>query len=124
MSKLMMVSLSSLVVACMSSAPKTSSQPVASPKGTGSPGSSLAYDRSLPSVDRLGKRIDLLGLDPKINLRLCTDRDGRVASVNVEHSSELGTFDAAVLRDVGSWQFEPTAAPECRKLTVRYSPQA
>jgi TonB family protein len=111
MSKLMMVSLSSLLVACVSSgAPKTSTQPV-------------AYDRSLPSVDRLGKRIDLLGADPKINLRLCTDRDGRVASVNIENSSELGTFDQAVLHDVANWQFEPTTAPECRKLTVRYNPQ-
>jgi len=28
-----------------------------------------------------------------------------------------------VLHDVANWQFEPTTAPECRKLTVRYNPQ-
>ena len=116
MSKLMMVSLSSVLGACVASgAPAT--HPVA-------PVAPIAYDRSLPSVDRLGKRTELLGLEPKISLRLCTDRDGRVASVTIEHSSEPGTFDRAVLNDVAKWQFAPTAAPECRKLVVRYNPQA
>src|SRR4051812_3551144 len=108
MSKLMLVSFSSVLVACMSSAvpPQT------------------AYTHSLPSVDRLGKRTAPLGLEPKIYLRLCTDTVGKVASVEIEHSSELGTFDQAVLTDVAQWQFEPQAAPSCRKIVVRYNPQA
>ena len=104
----MIVCLSSVLVACVSATPV---QPV-------------AYNHSLPSVDRLGKRTELLGLEPKIYLRLCTDRDGKVASVEIEHSSELGTFDQAVRNDVADWQFEPTAAPSCRKVVVRYNPQA
>ena len=111
MSKLLLVSLSSVLVACVSSATPQAAQPI-------------SYNRSLPSVDRLGKRTELLGLEPKIYLRLCTDRDGKVASVEIEHSSELGTFDQAVVTDVASWQFEPAAAPSCRKLVVRYNPQA
>ena len=112
MSKLILVSLSSLLVACVSSgAPQTSTHPV-------------VYDRSLPSVDRLGKRTELLGVEPKIYLRMCTDRDGKVSSVDIEHSSELGTFDRAVLNDVANWRFDPQAAPSCRKIVVRYNPQA
>jgi TonB family protein len=107
MSKLMLVSLSSALVACMSATPPQT-----------------AYNHSLPSVDRLGKRTELLGAEPKIFLRLCTDTSGKVASVDIEHSSELGTFDRAVLNDVAQWQFEPQAAPSCRKVVVRYNPQA
>lgn len=111
MSKLMMVSLALSLFACVSGAAPHSSQPV-------------SYNRTLPSVDRLGMRTALLGLEPKIFLRLCTDRNGRVASVDIEHSSELGTFDQAVLNDVANWDFAPQAAPSCRKITVRYNPQA
>jgi TonB family protein len=107
MSKLMMISLSLSLAACMSSA---TSRP--------------NLDHTLPSVDRLGMRTELLGADPKIFLRLCTDRDGKVASVDIEHSSELGTFDQAVLNDVAQWQFAPQAAPSCQKIVVRYNPQA
>ena len=112
MSKLMMmVSLSSVLVACVSSATPQAAQPI-------------SYNRSLPSVDRLGKRTELLGLAPRIYLHLCTDRDGKVASVEIEHSSALGTFDQAVKTDVARWQFEPAAAPSCRNLVVQYNPQA
>jgi TonB family protein len=110
MHKLMIVA-SLFVVACASSAQTAAHR------------SYVGFDRSLPSVDRLGKPT-ALGMDPKVDLRLCTDADGRVASVDIEHSSETREFDRAVMHDVAAWEFTPTAAPECHIVTVRYQPQA
>lgn len=110
MTKLFIAALFPLV-ACASSAQTSHTSPY------------LGFNRALPSVDRLGKPTSL-GMDPKVDLRLCTDASGRVASVEIEHSSETREFDRAVLHDVAAWEFAPTAAPECHKVTVRYDPQA
>lgn len=110
MTKLFIAALLPLV-ACASSAQTSNHRPY------------VGFNRALPSVDRLGKPT-ALGMDPKVELRLCTNANGRVASVAIEHSSETREFDRAVLHDVAGWEFAPTAAAECHKVTVRYDPQA
>jgi hypothetical protein len=77
---------------------------------------------TLPSVERIGNRMDLVPDGQKILLHLCTDVEGRVTSVDVEHGSPLNTFDTAVKSDVLAWQFEPQSAPSCRKMTIVYHP--
>ena len=105
MSKLI-VFVSTVLAACASTAPQSTT------------------NHTLPSVDRMGKRLDVVGEGQDIVLRLCTDRDGKVTSAEVERGSPLGTFDKAVTNDVMAWTFEPTTAPSCRKVTVRYRSEA
>jgi TonB family protein len=80
---------------------------------------------SLPSADRIAAWVRAsVGDHPSVDVRLCTDSDGRVTSVELLRSSSYEPFDRAVLKDVAAWRFAASGDAQCAKKTIAYDPVA
>jgi TonB family protein len=76
---------------------------------------------SLPSVDHIAAWVrQAVGDHASVDLRLCTDGDGNVTSVELLRSSSYAPFDRAVVKDVAKWQFAASGEAQCAKKTISY----
>lgn len=84
-------------------------------------------DPRLPSADRIAPRIRaFVGDNVTADVDLCVAPSGKVASVELARSSSYDAFDTAMMRDVATWQFASSHAPEalrsCDRFTISYHP--
>ena len=85
----------------------------------------FAEAATLPSADRLGGRIrSELGGTAMARIDICVAPSGAVQSVKLEQSSNMRSFDEAVVSDAASWRYQAFAAPStirvCEPFSVAY----
>ena len=82
-------------------------------------------NRSLPSVDRIASWVRVSAGDQvSLDVRVCTDGDGRVTSLELLRSSGYEPFDRAALKDVAKWRFAASGDAQCAKKTISYDAAA
>lgn len=86
-----------------------------------------AIDPNLPSVDRIGREVrGTLGDTARVQIDLCVSTAGNVTNAVLVQGSGFADFDAALLRDVGTWRFQTMAGPAtlqtCERAKISYHP--
>ena len=85
----------------------------------------FAEAAKLPSADRLGGRIrSELGGTATARIDVCVDPSVAVQSVKLAKSSQMPSFDQAVVADAASWRYQAFVAPStirvCEPFSVAY----
>lgn len=136
--KLSVAMVSSLVPALALAAGCASTGTVLSPRETTSSNSRLTLTlehtdavaaREFPARASLARlpTADRARLSGRLvaGVKLCVAPSGKVASFDLERSSEVDAFDRALAADMIGWAYEPYAAPKnlrvCERLTVQYN---
>ena len=86
-----------------------------------------ALDPQLPSVDRIGRaERGTLGERAAAMIDLCVSPAGAVTKASLVESSSFSEFDAALLKDINTWQFSrmpgPASVQSCERAKVTYRP--
>ncbi len=123
-----LISASLLAVLSMSAAACATTTTTAAPAPATVSDKDFLKLRSAPRVDDRGSLVqrvaDWRGGSVTADLRLCVAPDGSVSNVELNRSSGLPAFDAAVVDGAGSWSYEPfnasDDAPRCQDVAVAY----
>ena len=71
-----------------------------------------------PAYPRLAERARLEGT---VQVRLIVEPDGRVSDIRIAKSSGHDILDRAALDALGSWRFDPTAAPQAVSVAQEFA---